>query len=62
MKKILSKGENVRHRARKEWGIGIITSVNSCGTIRVIFEGNRRLSIAKGINYLIKVDKGGNKI
>ncbi|MDJ0621903.1 MAG: DUF3553 domain-containing protein [Desulfocapsaceae bacterium] len=58
----LIKGENVLHRKRAEWGIGKITSVNSCGTIQVVFEGNRRLSIAKGINFLIKVDEHGNKI
>ena len=58
----LIKGESVRHKKRAEWGIGEITSVNSCGTIQVVFEGNRRLSIAKGINFLVKVDKNGKKI
>lgn len=58
----LTKGESVRHKKRAEWGIGKITSVNSCGTIQVTFEGNRILSIAKGINFLVKVDKNGNKI
>lgn len=62
MKICLYEGENVRHKARAEWGIGLITSVESCGTIRVVFEENRILSIAKGINFLIKVDKNGNKI
>lgn len=62
MKLNLYEGENVRHRARAEWGIGKITSVDSCGTIRVVFEGNRILSIAKGVNFLIKVDKNSNKI
>lgn len=62
MKINLFEGETVRHRTRAEWGIGKITSVNSCGTIRVVFEGNNILSIAKGINFLIKVDKHGNKI
>lgn len=62
MKSNLYAGENVLHRARSEWGIGKITSVDSCGTIRVVFEGNRILSIAKGVNFLIKVDKNGKKI
>ncbi|MBM9616657.1 DUF3553 domain-containing protein [Desulfobulbus rhabdoformis] len=61
MKKNLSKGENVRHKARAEWGIGTIASVDSCGTIVVVFEGNRTFSIAKGINFLIKVDKKREK-
>lgn len=59
---LLHPGENVRHRARAEWGIGKITEVNNCGTVGVVFEGKRILSIAKGINYLIKVDQQGNKI
>ncbi len=62
MRKTLRAGENVRHRARPQWGIGKIVSTNSCGTIRVVFEGNKTLSIAKGIDYLIKVDLQGNKI
>jgi hypothetical protein len=62
MKYSLNAGENVRHRARAKWGIGKITSVNSCGTVRVVFEGNKILSISKGVNYLIKVDSQGNKI
>lgn len=62
MKHILHEGENVRHRARAQWGIGKITSINSCGTVRVVFEGNKILSIAKGIDFLIKVDPQGNKI
>ncbi len=56
MKIGLQTGENVRHRARPEWGVGKITSVNSCGTIRVSFEDNKVLSIAKGIKHLIRVD------
>ena len=62
MRKTLHAGENVRHRARAKWGIGKIVSINSCGTIQVVFEGNKIFSIAKGINYLIKVDEQGNKI
>lgn len=62
MKIHLLEGENVRHRVRKEWGVGKITDVNSSGTVRVIFEGDRMLSIAKGINFLVKVDKNGKKI
>lgn len=62
MKYSLNVGENVRHRKRAQWGIGEITLIDRCGTIRVVFEGNRILSIAKGINFLIKVDPQGNKI
>jgi len=62
MRKTLHAGENVSHRARPQWGIGKIIAINSCGTIRVVFEGNKILSIAKGIDYLIKVDLQGNKI
>lgn len=58
----LQPGENVRHRARAEWGVGVIINVNNAGTVGVVFEGNRILSIAKGINYLIKVDSKGNGI
>jgi len=62
MRKTLYTGENVRHRARPQWGIGKIVAINSCGTIRVVFEGNNILSIAKGVDYLIKVDLQGKKI
>lgn len=62
MKLTLREGENVRHKVKTEWGIGKVTLVDSCGTIRVVFEDNRTLSIAKGINFLIKVDKNGNKV
>lgn len=62
MRTNLSPGEKVRHRVKAKWGIGKITSINSSGTVRVVFEGNRILSIAKGINYLIKVDPEGNEI
>jgi hypothetical protein len=48
----LRKGEQVRHKARAEWGLGKIISVDTCGTIRVVFEGKRILSIAQGGKYL----------
>ena len=57
MSTILCKGENVRHNKKAEWGIGKITSVDSCGTIRVLFEGFKEVSIAKGAKYLVKVAK-----
>lgn len=62
MKSILYVGENVRHRTRAKWGVGKITKIDRSGTVRVVFEGNKILSIAKGINYLIKVDPQGNEI
>ena len=52
----LHKGEIVRHKARAEWGLGEIIAVDTCGTIRVIFEGNKELSIAQGSKYLERVD------
>lgn len=58
----LYEGENVRHRAKAEWGIGKITTVDSCGTIKVVFEDGIELSIAQGAKHLIKVDKSGKKI
>lgn len=61
MNNILHVGETVCHRARKKWGVGRIASVNSCGTALVVFEGNKKLSIAKAINYLVKVDPKGDK-
>lgn len=60
-KNMLSPGENVRHKARAEWGIGKITTVQTCGTVGVVFEGNRVLSIARGINFLVKVDSESQK-
>jgi hypothetical protein len=57
MKLNLYEGENVRHKAKAEWGIGKIIEVNSCGTIKVIFEGDKEVSIAQGSKFLIKVDK-----
>jgi hypothetical protein len=56
---ILSEGESVRHNKKAEWGIGKIVAVDKCGTIKVIFEGQREVSIAKGSKYLVKVN--GNK-
>lgn len=57
MKLNLYEGENVRHKAKAEWGIGKIIDVNSCGTIKVLFEGNLEVSIAQGAKFLLKVDK-----
>lgn len=61
MRNILRAGENVRHLKRAQWGVGKITSVNSCGTVQVVFEGNKILSIAKGIDFLVKVDPKESK-
>lgn len=61
MTSMLCKGENVRHNKKAEWGIGKIIAVDSCGTIKVIFEGTKEVSIAKGSKYLIKVDANGEK-
>lgn len=60
MKVNLYEGENVRHKAKAEWGIGKIIDVNSCGTIKVIFEGTKEVSIAHGSKYLVKVDTSKN--
>jgi hypothetical protein len=60
MKLNLYEGENVRHKAKAEWGIGKIIEVNSCGTIKVIFEGTKEVSIAQGSKFLVKVDKSKN--
>jgi len=54
MKTLLTKGEKVRHNKMTDWGVGKIVSVDRCGTIQVIFEGNRKVSIAKGAKYLVK--------
>lgn len=62
MRKTLKAGDSVRHHARAQWGIGKIISIHSCGTIKVIFEENKILSIAKGKDCLIKVDDQGKKI
>ena len=60
MKANLYEGENVRHRARSEWGIGKILVVDTCGTIKVVFEGSRQVSIAQGAKHLIKVEMNEN--
>ncbi|WP_136805832.1 DUF3553 domain-containing protein [Desulfosediminicola flagellatus] len=51
---ILRAGENVRHNKKAEWGIGKIISIEKGGAIRVVFEGNKNVSIAKGANFLVK--------
>lgn len=53
----LHKGQNVRHTARAEWGIGKILKVDTCGTIRVLFKKTMQVSIAKGANHLIEANK-----
>ena len=53
----LYEGENVRHKARAEWGIGKILKVDTCGTIKVLFKETMQVSIAKGANHLIKSNK-----
>ena len=53
----LYKGQNVRHTARAEWGIGKILKVDRCGTIRVLFKKTMQVSIAKGANHLIGAKK-----
>lgn len=58
MTEILHVGENVQHNKKADWGIGKIVTVERCGTIRVIFEGNKNVSIAKGSKYLTKVSQG----
>jgi hypothetical protein len=57
---IFCEGESVRHKNKADWGIGKIITVDRCGTIRVVFDGKKEVSIAKGANYLIKVNM--NKI
>ena len=54
MKINLTKGEMVRHNKKADWGVGKIISVDRCGTIQVIFEGDKKVSIAKGAKYLVK--------
>ncbi len=56
----LYQGENVRHKAKADWGIGKITLVETCGTIKVNFEG-KQVSIAQGAKHLIKVDTKENE-
>ncbi|HBG19150.1 MAG TPA: hypothetical protein DDY32_07715 [Desulfobulbaceae bacterium] len=55
MIEIFSKGENVVHNKKAEWGVGKITGVDKSGTIRVKFEGISEVSIAKGSKYLKKM-------
>ncbi|KGO34147.1 MAG: DUF3553 domain-containing protein [Desulfoprunum sp.] len=59
---IFSKGENVRHNKKSEWGIGKVLDVDKCGTIKVIFEGYNEMSIAKGAKYLLKVNGNGKGV
>ena len=55
MTEILRVGENVRHNKKSDWGVGKIVTVEKGGTIRVIFEGNKNVSIAKGSKHLTKI-------
>jgi hypothetical protein len=55
MTTLLSVGENVRHNNKADWGIGKIVKVERGGTIKVVFEGNKQVSIAKGSKYLSKI-------
>lgn len=55
MTEILRAGENVRHNKKADWGIGKIVTIERGGTIRVVFEGNKSVSIAKGSKYLTRV-------
>ena len=57
MKVNLYEGVSVRHKAKAEWGIGKVIDVDRCGTIKVIFEGTKEVSIAQGAKFLIKLDK-----
>ncbi len=63
MTALLHKGENVRHNKKAEWGIGKIIAIDSCGTIKVVFEGDKEVSIARGANFLTKDkdEESGNK-
>ncbi len=51
----LVKGERVRHNKMKDWGVGKIVTVHNCGTIRVIFEGHKEVSMPQSSKYLTKV-------
>jgi len=53
----LYEGQKVRHKARDEWGIGKVLEVNTCGTIKVLFKETMQVSIAKGANHLVSVNK-----
>ncbi|MBM9606097.1 DUF3553 domain-containing protein [Desulfopila inferna] len=54
---MLCAGEKVRHNKMAEWGVGKILEVNSCGTISVMFEGKRQVSIAKGAKFLVRASE-----
>jgi len=58
MTELLSAGQNVRHNKKADWGIGKIVKVEKGGTVRVIFEGNMNVSIARGAKYLTKISSG----
>jgi hypothetical protein len=51
----LVKGEKVRHNKMEDWGIGKIVTVHNCGTIRVIFEGHKEVSMPLSSKYLTRV-------
>lgn len=51
----LVKGEKVRHNNMEDWGVGKIVTVHNCGTIRVIFEGHKEVSMPQSSKYLTKV-------
>jgi hypothetical protein len=55
MSVLLTAGETVRHKKRKEWGVGKIVDVNRCGTIRVIFKEKGPVSIARGSDFLTRI-------
>jgi transcription elongation factor GreA-like protein len=52
---IFHEGEQVRHKKKADWGVGKIIAVDSSGTVRVVFEGNKKVSIVKGSKYLTKI-------
>lgn len=55
MKEMLRVGESVRHNNKADWGIGKIITIERGGTIRVVFENNNNVSIARGERYLTKI-------
>lgn len=55
MSEILQVGQNVRHNNKANWGIGKVVTVETCGTVRVIFEGKKNVSIARASKYLTKI-------
>ena len=54
MADILRIGDCVRHNKKADWGVGKIVSIEKGGTIRVIFQGNNNVSIARGAKFLTK--------